>query len=307
MIKGDCRGNYIFDPQRLYNFDKYIEDLSGISIYYGLGMHNTEYDDNFKVKLIVEHPNFLYHKSLDLDIDIDSEINKYDLILNICPYTSKMLNSKYNTDKCKYSFFPLPETIFTYPNERIYDIFYSGHYNANIKCLPMIYEILHKYMGNKYYELHNMLNSSNGYNNKINIYTQTKICIVHNILADKSYFPGFNSFNADKYYIENLPWHTDHFDYVPQQKTRMFEGAMAGCILLVYKDNYNIVEDFFEENKEFIYFTDKNDLDTKIELILNNYDKYKIIGENARNKCLNNYTFKHFIDIIKFAYINRKT
>jgi hypothetical protein len=308
MINKNCKHNYEYDPQQLYAFDKYMSDLSGISIYYGLGEHSTTGDSNFKVKFIVEHPNLLYTIIPHMDININHEIDKYDLIFNICPYTCNMLNDKYKTDKCVYTFFPLPEVNLQI-KDRIYDIFYSGHYDSNIECLPMIYKIINKYMGNTFTSLLKdiSIKHSDSFIKKMDIYSQTKICILHNILSNKYRCPGYSNYITDIYCVKHLPWHTSEYNAVPQQKSRMFEGAMAGCILLVYKDKYNIIENYFKENDEFIYFENEEDLDAKVHMILDNYEHYKQIGLNAQKKYYNNYTFKHFIDNIIYEYNRRKS
>lgn len=95
-----------------------------------------------------------------------------------------------------------------------------------------------------------------------------------------------------------MPWVKDRRTMAPQIKSRMFEGAMMGCILLIYKDEYGITDKFFKEGEEFLYFTDKEDLRRKVGMILSDYDKYKYLGVNAQKRYLQNYTFKHFIDKI---------
>ena len=62
-----------------------------------------------------------------------------------------------------------------------------------------------------------------------------------------------------------------------------------------YYDDWNVIENWFTPDEDFIYFYSKEDLDQKIKTILENYDEYSKIGENAYNKAINNYTTKHFI------------
>ena len=56
----------------------------------------------------------------------------------------------------------------------------------------------------------------------------------------------------------------------------------------------------FEEKKdeEFIYFENEDDLNSKIDHILANYDKYKHIGENAQRRARENYLTKHLAAIM---------
>jgi hypothetical protein len=98
-----------------------------------------------------------------------------------------------------------------------------------------------------------------------------------------------------------LVWHNDKEDenhYFPQIKSRIFEASIMRCIMLVYKDKYNIIEDYFEENTDFLYFENETQLNEIIEKILTNYDSYKYLAENAFNKTFNNYTTKNLVDLV---------
>lgn len=311
MIKGCFNHNYGFEPQRTYNFTNYIDKLKDISLYLGFVNENNvdKNETNKKVRFIVEYPNmfYMYNPKLGLDINKDNEL--YDLIYIICPFTCKLLNEKYYTNKYKPIFFPLLKYDYN-EQERIYPVFYSGHIFNFMELVKMIDRVVLKYLGN---DLHNNLKQSitahciDSYYNKLNIYSKTKICVVQNVLFKQS-IPNMNSFLDNPLYNKHFPWQLNDDIFVPQIKSRMFEGAMMGCILLVYKDNYNLIETYFKENEDFIYFIDEQDLINKIDMILTNYDKYKYLAVNARNKFNNNYTLEHFVNIISndVAKLNNK-
>ena len=67
---------------------------------------------------------------------------------------------------------------------------------------------------------------------------------------------------------------------------------------MVRRDNWNVIEDFYEPDKEFIYFDDEIDLSKKIDHILSNWDDYQVVIENAFNKSLS-YTTEKFISKIQ--------
>ena len=300
-----CEGNYEFDPQRGY----IVPDMSGVVLRYGLGENGVDADDGKKkVKFIVEHPNCLFLSLPSLDIDIETEITKYDLIYNICPYTTTYLNEKYNTNKIRTTFFPLPPLDFPTPSleERQYSVFYSGHNISELPITGIIHDTVRQQLGD---DLHNKLygqisiKSYESYKNKMAIYGKTKICVVHNLLTTN--VPNKPSAdNAGALLHKHLPWLWDGSPTCPQLKSRVFEGAAAGCILLVYKDAFNIVERYFTEGRDFLYFTDATDLEAKIDSVLNNLEAYAHLGRNAQARWRSNYTFQHFLDTIQSQSVN---
>jgi len=81
-------------------------------------------------------------------------------------------------------------------------------------------------------------------------------------------------------------------------KTRVVEAAFNKTLSLVKKDPWNVVERWFEPEKDYLYYESNEQLPLLIKEISNNWDKYKQITENAYNKAVENYTaqklFKRF-------------
>jgi hypothetical protein len=307
MIIPNFAINYGFDPQRAYDFTPYTDVLHNICIHYGFGRHRYEDNKLFNVKFMVEYPNSLYLTDDSVGLNIEKDNEYFDLIINICPYTCNLLNDKFNTDKYVSSFFPLKELEYI-ESDRPYPVFYSGNNIYQLHIFRNIENVLIHYLG---HHQHNHLKSIisvqdvSSYFRKLEIYSKTKICIAHNVL-DRA-LPNIDTFINNDFYKKHLPWHNNTSVYVPQIKSRMFEGAMMGCILLIYKDEYNTTDDYFTENEDFLYFTDENDLRGKIDMILADYTKYKYLAENAKKKFYAKYTFKHFIDMILAEYTKRKS
>ena len=61
----------------------------------------------------------------------------------------------------------------------------------------------------------------------------------------------------------------------------MHEAAISKTLNLVYYDQWNVVEDWYTPNVDFIYFTSKTDLEKKIQDILGNWKDYSYIVNNA--------------------------
>ena len=82
---------------------------------------------------------------------------------------------------------------------------------------------------------------------------------------------------------------------VPQLKTRAFEAALCHSLILCLRDPFNIIERFFEPDKEFVYY-EPGKLEEKIREILANYDSYKPMIERAHKKFMAEYTTKRFVE-----------
>jgi spore maturation protein CgeB len=87
---------------------------------------------------------------------------------------------------------------------------------------------------------------------------------------------------------------TDNNIVVPQLKSRVFEAAFSRSLILCKRDQFNVIEKYFEPNKEFIYY--ENDLEDKIKEVLSNYQDYEQIIENAFQRAEKNYTTKAFVN-----------
>jgi hypothetical protein len=295
MIRVCCDSNYGYDPARYLGLEKYIEDLSNVTIYIGYNDPKIIQNDTKKVRLNLETPNHLYV------LDCAKEAEQYDLILHLCPYTCNYLNEKYNTSKFKPTFFPI-DNYECKQQDRTIPVFYTGHLIHSLPIFHVINNELEKRLGSAQLQsLRSNISATNynGYVAKLNLLNQTKICISHNVLSPAHTIPNFNAYKNDLLAIKHLPWHINGGNELPQLKSRIFEGALMGCILLVYKDEYKVIEKYFVEGQDFIYFTDSIDLTNKIDHILKNYDTFLPMIQSAQRKVKENYSSSAFIQMIK--------
>jgi glycosyltransferase involved in cell wall biosynthesis len=291
--------NYKYDPLNYLNFREYIT-TKNVKFSWGLESLMPEYIKNL-VNIVVyfEEPNYLHKNQIDCCCD------NYDIKLTLCKFTSEEFNKKYINKKCYNVFFPI-DTL--YLKNNLWD-----KYNYNFgDCVPYWKNINVIYTGhdlsilvdefkktmNKYNNNHTL--NIPDYLSKMDSYLHSKIAIVHNLLF-------FNDSNNDmfKNIKSKLPIFKDEVTtstekYIPQLKSRLFEAASSQCIILCYRDNYNLIEDYFKEDEDFIYFDSSEHLDKLIKIILDDYEKYSYIALNAYKKFMNNYTLKHFCD----KYIN---
>jgi glycosyltransferase involved in cell wall biosynthesis len=288
MLCFNGKDNYIYDPVRNLNFDRY--KLSNkVRVSWGIDSLKCNYEKGYKnISIYFEEPNFLlFH-------EVDHLSENYDVKLTLCKYSSNEFNKKNSNKKSYNVFFPI-DTILL--KEKIFDKY---DYNLGTQ-IPTWKNINVLYTGNDnfnivYYFKHIMNNYNEKkieiptYLSKMETYLHSKIAIVHNILLCTE---------GDETIWDKVPVFKGNY-IIPQLKSRVFEAACSQCIILCLKDNYNIIEDWFTPEEDFLYFSSKNELENLIVEILNNYEKYAFLGFNAYNKFMNNYTLQHFCD----NYIN---
>jgi glycosyltransferase involved in cell wall biosynthesis len=290
------RNNYHYDPVNNLNFSNYIT-TKNIRLSWGYNSIDCEYKNNMiNIAIYFEEPNFLIYN------DIDYSSNNYDIKLTLCKYTANEFNEKYkNTNKkCFHVFFPIDEILLTnnlwnkynynlgcyVPNWKQNNIIYTGH-----EISPFVKDI--KKLMNNY---NNYKIDMPSYISKMDAYLHSKIAIVHNILFFenekdhenvKNKLPVFKNDN----YVNGISKNN-----IPQLKSRLFEAASSQCIILCYRDDFNLIEDYFTKGEDFFYFHSIEHLENLIQKILSDYNNYAYIGLNAYNKWKNNYTLKHFCD-----------
>lgn len=115
--------------------------------------------------------------------------------------------------------------------------------------------------------------------------------------------------NSKQYADKNFPWikfkkDTSTFSrwQTPHFKVRAFDAAALKSIILCYAGPFenerfpykNSIEDYFEPDVDFLYFSNPKDLEEKIQMIIDDYDnkKYKDMVDSAFSKLVKNYEMK---------------
>lgn len=199
-------------------------------------------------------------QSWDLDTT-DKFVNYVNTIFTICP---PEITGRKNR---KYVFFPFNENYIPNSTEKIYDVIYCGLATGNhvTEILNIITKFNYRFVS--FVNNGVTTNVSPTYFDKLKLISQSKITVVHNLTGTGT----------------------------TQIKTRPFEAAFSKSLILCKKDQWNIIEEWFEPNKDFIYYEDSKELEFLITKIINNYEEYYPMIESAYNKSINNYTTKHFI------------
>ena len=135
------------------------------------------------------------------------------------------------------------------------------------------------------------------FKDKINLVAKTKISICYNlvhVLPDH-----LKAIKSHHEYQKSEAFSTlDNWKVMPQFKTRVHEAAISKTLNLIRKDEWNVVEEYYKPDEDFIYFEDERDLKNKINEISNDWSNYESIIESAYEKSLN-YTTENFIEKIK--------
>ena len=230
----------------------------------------------------------------------------YDIVYSICPYTNKWLNGKSFDREYRTVFYPFNKNLIPAPHEKEYDVIYHGgiHGQEHLDCLSTMIGFNYRYCTMTRHINHltatcvpYATNTNLHFQEKISLIAKTKISICYNLVhLSPQHIPAIKSYEG---WQENEAFQeVDGQNVKPQFKTRMHEAAFSRTLNLVYRDRWNIAEDYYEPDTEFIYFNNPLDLRNKIRDITNDWDNYSEIVENAYQKSMN-YTVENFINHIR--------
>lgn len=266
--------------------------------------------------------------------------NNFNKVLHLCPHTSAWRNKILGEQKYEYVYFPIsPEQIpydISSPNKKIYDIVYAGSLRSepmhDMLIRPMdsfFYALITNHTAGKSFRSLRSTHENITYKEKMEIFAQSKISIVHNCYWNVASLHELymKSGTSDDHWSDNKAFsdlsgrrcpgcgHQGEHDLqpgcippptgnrlLPQLKSRTFEAA-AGCsLILAHKDPFKTIEHWFEEGKDFIYLEPKRYHEQVCE-ILENYEDYRPIAESAHRKLRDNYTTLNFYKdfILPFA------
>jgi len=270
------------DPSNFLNF----EDFEGIPtltdyILSPIGASMDLFDKYENVVFMLwEEPNDFWVPSVEQTIR--KNYNKIYKIISNCPRSTEYYNNLYNDDRRFYGFTPF--NIKNLP----YDVFFTGHvFHDFIGGIVNVAEKFNHCIVAFNYGIHRGAT----FREKIQFNANSKISIVTNCLYDTS------GFQMD----ENYPGHKSFQNikkskFIPQIKTRTLEAAACKSVMLCHFEEFKFIETQFTPDKDFIYWYNFKDLEEKINEILNNYDKYTYLAENAYNTLINNWTTYHFFE-----------
>lgn len=273
------------DPLYYLNFEKY-EDVARDCYLFMADFYNDlysgKYEDKEKVVLTLEEPNFCVNPGAKVKLH-----EVADKILTLCPYTAELFDNR------ELVFFPFSEDWIPPDHEKVIDVSYFGSLPKTINWKSYIENVFTKYNFRfGHYSMGNVPRCS--YADKMKILSASKVSVVHGICnIDTSIVHMYRNFPKGE---SNKAFSELEKGWAPQIKSRMFEAAFSKCVMLCQRDPWNPIEHFFTPDKDFLYFDDEEDLKRQLDYVINNYDLFDQMRENAYNKAVNNYTTKHFVE-----------
>ena len=308
LIIGDLSGEVPDTNAFHWNLQQYSQDSNSDVLFYG---HDASFNKEL-LDLYSEYKRKAYFNNWTPCEYASSTINGiekeqfFDQIYSICPYTNKWINSFNLGREYKDIFYPFHKSLIPKEFEKEYDVIYHGgiHGQEHIDCLRAMLAYNYRFCSMTHHInnttaqcLRYATNTNLSFQEKINLVAKTKISVCYNIVhVTPHQIPNIQSYDN---WEQNVAFsEVGKQNLMPQFKTRMHEAAISKTLNLVYKDSWNVVERYYEPEKEFVYFTDAVDLHEKIGEITNDWDNYQEIVDNAYNKAMN-YTCNNFIEEIR--------
>tara|TARA_Y100000310_G_scaffold296775_1_gene329307 strand:+ start:4809 stop:5765 length:957 start_codon:yes stop_codon:yes gene_type:complete len=306
-----AHGWYPDDINSKLNFEEFASADSDEILLIGIPCteepHLIEHIKKFNrtVYINLEHPCTLYGPLNKIGLNPLQQQTLFDEVYTICPYTAKWINSMnvgtkaiampymHNLKYDKFGDMPKP-----------YDVAYAGlihheeiaGYISAMSQYRYIFTTIPAY--NRVHTVDYLATHKNIPNVvKWELLSAAKMSVIQNNL----YLKPDQITLAKRWEKWNENEALSHLDIglLPQLKSRTVESALCKSLLLVKQDPWNVIEYWFEPDKDFIYFKDERDLNEKIIEISTHYDDYKPIIENAYNKVITYYNTKYIFERIK--------
>lgn len=221
----------------------------------------------------------------------------------VCPFTCAFMNKHYGYEKFKY--IPYPYTNYSVDTFYQYDSticwFGSIHGKDHIDAIDVMSNFNYKFITSQQntwmhhpYEYQKCTHVGLTTPDKLKEVSKTRASLTFNKLyvsPNTRYNPGFENNKLRAF---------DYFQYgiLPQFKVRTHEIATCKSLILCHRDPWNLIEDFYESGKHFVYFDTFGELTDILHDIEINFDRYYPIIENAYNE-VKKYSVENIFEYIK--------
>lgn len=229
--------------------------------------------------------------------DGHAQVKFFDEIYTVCPYTAQWMNHLDDgSERHKFIYHPFDYTYIPINQNKIFDVCYFGGLHGHIHhdCIEKIKQFNYRFLSQQSYP--SVTNFNTSYKEKMNIVSQCKISICYNYIPLRD--DHIRQIKSYQNWKDNKAFNNLDSAVIPQLKARFHEAALCKTLNLVHYDYWNVIENFYQPNKDFYYFNDNSELPYLINNILKSWDYHKQIIESAFNKCLN-YGSKETYNLIK--------
>ena len=230
----------------------------------------------------------------------------FDYVYTICPFTARWLNEVNENNRYRYIFYPFNKSITPETQEKKCDVIYHGgiHGVEHEDCLKTISKFNYRYVTMRHHinqrtieHLHFGTDFDLPFAEKIKLVAQSKASVCFNFVNNEpkhtQNIKSYPLWEKNEAFSE-----VDKWNVMPQFKTRFHEAAISRTLNLCMKDSWNVVEDYYEPGKEFLYFEDMEELEEILDDVKHNWEDYKDIVEAAYLRA-QDYTTENFVAIIK--------
>jgi len=304
-------GWYPDDINSKLNFDEFMSPASQEALFVGISCTEEPFIINFlknfkrKVYINLEHPCTLYGPTNKLGLSPIEQQTLFDEVYTICPYSAKWLNDlELDT---KFVAMPYPHNLVydTFHNvEKKYDVAYCGliHSDEIASYIEAIADTDYFFSTITHYNRVDKVNHLATHNNipnldKWGVLAQSKTAIIQNNLYLSS--DQVETIKTLPRWKENEAFSHAETGLLPQLKSRTVETALCKSLMLVKRDPWNVIEEWFNPDEDFVYFDDATDLKEKVTEINKDWSKYQTMAENAYNKVIEKYNTKFIFEKIK--------
>ena len=222
----------------------------------------------------------------------------------VCPFTCDFMNKYYGYEK--FIYVPYPYTNHTLKSFGEYDSvsswFGSINGDEHAGAIDVISKFPYKYITSQQntwlhhpYEYNKCTHVNISTAEKLKEVSKCKSSLTFNKLYRKpgiQYNPGFEGKELkiwDSYNSQGI---------LPQFKVRTHEIATCKSLILCHKDPWNLIEDFYEAGKDFIYFENLSELEDILHDVDTNFEKYVPIIESAY-ETVQKYSVENLFEFIK--------
>ena len=222
----------------------------------------------------------------------------------VCPFTCAFMNNHFGYEK--FIYIPYPYTNYSLDSfgnyEAVSSWFGSINGDEHAGAIDVISKFPYKYITSQQntwlhhpYEYNKCTHVNISTEDKLKEVSKCKSSLTFNKLYKApsiQYNPGYEGNELkiwDSYASEGI---------LPQFKVRTHEIATCKSLILCKKDPWNLIEDFYEPNKHFIYFENNSELEDILNDVDKNFEKYIPMIEAAYEQ-VQKYSVENIFEFIK--------